>query len=304
MDIDASKLQEIYPYGINRRVDKHERFYLIEQDKRYALSDHGQLVAFSTDKNKWQSVKREFVNNKESFLVYWAGAKDAERVTLEQLFLRVFFPEVQAYRLIIQPDYPRKGKTDRWSYDVLKAHILFDRDQLIEYIDAKCNHRKPTYPEIQYQHHFINRDEHFTNYLAYMTFSNANQRARDPKRKAKRKDNTENTISEEWHKPIVMLNWIYQNRYFYSGRHGELQLDKDLLSLCESKEYSAKNCCFIPAKLNQLIRRKPKNKRTAAEQILAIVNDERKRNQIPDYILEKAVSIARLYLSEEVDLLS
>ena len=290
MTIDAKQLKEIYPYKLQRRVNKKERFYLIPKDERYALSDYGQLV-FSEDGEIWKQIKREYREGHEVFNIQWHDSTNKEFVSLESLFKMVFFPSQTHCRLILQPDAPKNGKRDRWSYNVCNAHIVYDKNQIVEYILAKTQHRMPNYPQEQYRHTFINRNENFTNYAAYMTYANANQRGRDPMRKARRKDNKDSTICEEWEHPQKMLKWIMETYYYYSGDYGKLQLDKDLKSLGNNHEYSPTNCCFIPANINMLLR-KTKNKSKRAAVITEFVEIERGRGEIPgellNYLLEWA----------------
>ena len=284
MTIDAKQLKEIYPFKLQRRVNKKERFYLVPKDERYALSDHGQLV-FSEDGEIWKQIKREYREGHEVFNIQWRDSTSKEFVSLESLFKMVFFPSQTHCRLILQPDAPKNGKRDRWSYNVCNVHILYDKNQVIEYILAKTQHREPDYPQEQYKHTFINRDEHFTNYAAYMTYANANQRGRDPKRKARRKDNEDSTICDEWKYPQKMLKWVYKSRYYYSGDYGKLQLDKDLKSLGKNHEYSPANSCFIPSKINTILQKATgKRKRTAF--IAEFDKIERMRGEIPEELLD------------------
>lgn len=289
MIIDAAKLKEVFPFNIRPKLDENERWYIVNHDPRYALSTFGQL-AFLGDNQKWKNIKRTYYCGGDAYYVKWAHNSEGEYIKVETLIKDVFFAGVpNIWRIIPCPEYPSNGKwtySHRWSFDVLKCHILFSEEDHIEYLKSKLKHKHPEYSSDQYTHRFINRDETISILKFNRDRHNMLQRSTGEKRKKARPDNIKNSVCAEWLDRDTFADWYLSNRYIYTGKYGSLQLDKDLLNSGKTSIYSPEYCCFLPATINDTIRPGYRNRHKQLKKIAKIITEEKPRGEIPGFIID------------------
>ena len=289
MIIDAAKMKEIIPYNIRPRLNKNERWYVVNRDPRYAFSTFGQL-AFLDENKKWRNIKRTYYRGGDTYHIKWADKSEAEYVRVETLMEDVFFANVPGiWRIVPSHDYPSNGKwhvSRRWSFNVLKCHILFSQKEYTEYVKSKLKNEMPAYSADQYTHRFINRDETISILKFNRDRHNMLQRSTGEKRKKARPDNIKNTVCAEWLDHDTFADWYLSNRYIYTGKYGSLQLDKDLLNSGKTSIYSPEYCCFLPATINEIIRPEHRNRHKQLKKIAEIIAEEKLRGEIPIYIID------------------
>lgn len=99
-----------------------------------------------------------------------------------------------------------------------------------------------------------NSDFGMRNEPSYIVWSNLLRRCLDDEIKAKLPTYQNCTLCEEWHEYSTFRDWYYDPCNGYKDGY---QLDKDIL-VKGNKLYSPETCCFVPHKINNLFRVKPK----------------------------------------------
>ena len=313
MIIDAANIKEVFVYNPRPRLDDNERWYQVPRDHRYAFSTSGNLV-FSENGRNWKTIERSYhcdivEKNEEEYIskygdaycVKWAGEDNESLVFISELINMVFFPDIKAYKILPQVSYPtnrkwnyEEGADNKWSYYVTRCHVLFSQAEFIEYIRSKQAGEQPKYPQDQFIHHFINRDENITQKKLIRDWHNVLQRTTNEERKEARPDNRDSIICEEWLDLHNFAKWYFENRYPYSGEYGKLEIDKDILNFGRTTEYSPEFCCFLPSKINKLIGRKCSNKKERAKKLRKFISDEQPRYEVPETILKTLTKWAEI----------
>lgn len=237
MEINAKKLKEVILPRIELIADD-ERFYLIPDDDDHALSSYGRLYKHIGDKS-WHKVPVEY----ESGECYRVNGK---LIPVRKLLARVFFREgTYLYSNDYSPWNPQ-----RWN--ITKLFTLTNREDLIETLQAKMEHREPQLDKAKKKHSFIGRAEFGKpiNKVMRRTYYNMRSRATNTKFKERNANYRNTTISTDWlGDPEKFYDYILNRQYYYPGK---MSLDKDLLGYGEANKYSPEYVIFLPTYINNV----------------------------------------------------
>lgn len=237
MDINAKNLRETILPRIELIADD-ERFYLLPDDNNHAISSYGRLYRHVGDKS-WHKVPVKY-QNEECYEV------NGKLIPVHKLLARVFFHEgVYLYCNDYSPWNPR-----RW--DITKLFTLTNREDLIETLQAKMEHREPQLDKAKKKHSFIGRAEYGKpmNKVMRRLFYNMRSRATNKKLKERDANYGNTTISADWiDDPEKFYSYILERQYYYPGK---LSLDKDLLGFGEANTYSPEYVVHLPVYINNV----------------------------------------------------
>ena len=237
MDIDVKKLKETILPRIEL-IANDERFYLLPNDDNYALSSYGRLYRHVGDKS-WHKVPVEY-KNEECYEV------NGELIPVHKLLAKVFFGEgTHLYCNEYDPWNPR-----RW--DITRLFALTSREDLIETLQGKIEHREPNLDKSKRKHSFIGRAEYGKpmNKVIRRMYYNMRSRATNEKLKKRDANYKDTTISADWiDDPEKFYEYILQRQYYYPGK---MSIDKDLLGFGEANTYSPEYVVPLPTYINNV----------------------------------------------------
>lgn len=269
MKINAKKLTEVYPTGNIPRIAPDERYYLIPGASDYAMSDYGRVYNFRQNRHermKWDKFMGEcytvrFDNSK---------SKKGQKVSIHRLLSLTFFGGIKCR-------FGHGKDLGKYRWKVTDLHILRNQKQIIEYIQAKIEHRKPRYPKSQQGNVFVNRMQ-LTRYGASIIYRNAKGRATTPSVKRTKPHYKDTTMEPELiNNPQAFYGWLLKNQYFHPLG---LELDKDILTFGLGNTYSRKTMCLVPRYINDFFQ--------AYNSLLGYGIRERKKDGIILYTLKDA----------------
>lgn len=243
MKINAKKLTEVYPEGSVPRIAPDERYYLIPGASDYAMSDYGRVYNFRQNRHermKWDKFMGEcytvrFDNSK---------SKKGQKVSIHRLLSLTFFGGIKCR-------FGHGKDLGKYRWKVTDLHILRNQKQIIEYIQAKIEHRKPRYPKSQQGNVFVNRMQ-LTRTGANLMYQNAKGRATRASVKRMKPHYQDTTMETELIKnPQAFYKWLLKKQYYHPLG---LELDKDILTFGLGNHYSRKTMCLVPRYINDFFR--------------------------------------------------
>ncbi len=246
MNIDASKLNEVYlNHGIPK-VATDERFYRVPGASDYALSDYGRLYNRVTNRKAKYTYINDPWHTGEGYYIRFDNETEEKPVSIEELISRVFF---DGQKMHFRTFGYHGSLKHRWKVENL--HIILNRKQLIEYMQAIFHHRKPRYPKKYQGNTFVNRMD-LTRGQAKQTYGSAKQRATSKRVKAEKPHYRETTMEQALiDDPQLFYSWLLDHQYYYPER---LELDKDILTFGEKDIYSRDTMCLVPRYINDFFR--------------------------------------------------
>ncbi len=242
MKINAATLKETYLSYVPR-IAEDERFYLIPGADGYTLSTYGRVHNVHTN----STVKSTYLPHiGEAYPIQWTNGK-TEIISIEKLISMVFFGG-KPYIHLGQPNF--SDNVNRWKVENL--HLLQSKNQYIEYIRSKINHREPKYAENRKHHKFINRMENLTKFDVLHTRDRARARATSEKVKMSKPHYKNTTMSQELiDNPDEFYRWFLENQYYHPLG---LELDKDILTFGETDIYAKDTMALVPHYINDFFR--------------------------------------------------
>lgn len=253
MKIDAKKLREIYPYSIPL-VEGDERFYEIPFAKKYMISTYSRVYKRYDEKHYVKiPMKIDWYNAREYYEIVFDETTEPQEISVGKLVVQVFFPEIKkgfAYRY-----YQNPFSMKEWRVESL--HIIQSKGQLVEAFQSKIEQRQPHYDKELQNHKFINRWIPSNNmkvcYALNRMCGNMRTRATNTKFKKCSPQYKDTTISTEWlADPTLFKQYFLDHQYYYPGR---TEIDKDILGLGQSNEYTPNMIIEIPRYINQIFTR-------------------------------------------------
>lgn len=239
MNIDARKLKEVYIHHIEL-TEPDERFYVIPIAQDYAISTYGQVRHIPTGKKARYGLTDMYYD--QGYWIIPNNETQEKVISTQKLMIMTFFDGKGRF-LKRRGDYLLKH---RW--DVRYQHLLMDKSDLIEWMQAIFEHRSPRYPRRQQRHKFTHQMNYASRTDADCLYWNARQRATNDhvkEIKPRYKDTTmERALIED---KRLFEAWFLQNQYYYPEK---LELDKDLLGFGEKNCYHRKYMCLLPHYLN------------------------------------------------------
>jgi len=238
MIIDARSLNEVYVKKV-RLVANDERFYEVKGNENYALSTYGRL--YEHKDGHWKKVP----------VIYKRGECYQMRdqtIPVCALMARVFFPNREGLYLYPYEFSPLDPK--RW--DLKRLFVLETKEDLVEVLQSKLEHREPQIDESKKRNSFIGRMEFGVpvNKALERKYSNMRSRATNQKIKARDQNYKNTEISEEWlENPELFYRYIFQHQYYYPGK---LSIDKDLLGYGLTDKYAPEYVTLLPFNLNNV----------------------------------------------------
>ncbi len=242
MQIDAKKLKEVYVSAI--KVANDERFYAVPNAKDYVLSTHCRLLKRTTH-NHYNVISLSLSGE---YIIKLDNEPEPRTISINKLAAMVFFPDVKNGYVYIY-DHPYKWK----DLKIDNLHILQGREDIVEAILSKIEHRQPTYSADKQHHKFVNRMEldgkSITDKLNSL-YRNMRSRATNKKVKKRQHLYQNTTICKEWlENPLEFKQFILDNQYFYNSK---LEVDKDILGLGQSNIYSPQSVALVPRYINDI----------------------------------------------------
>lgn len=237
MNIDARRLKETILPRIELIADD-ERFYLLPDDESYAISSYGRLYK-QIGARSWHKVPIVYKNG-DCYEV------NDELIPVHRLLSKVFFNDATyLYCNDYDPWNPRK-------WDITRLFALTSREDLIETLQAKMEHRESQLDEDKKRHAIVGcvKYDKPINKALRSRYYGMRSRATNPKVKSRYPNYKDATIADEWiEDPQKFYDHILSCQYSYPGK---LCVDKDLLAFGESKRYTPENVTLLPLYLNNI----------------------------------------------------
>lgn len=250
LKIDAQKLHELYLCNV-KPIAKDERFYAIPHAEKYALSTYGRAFKKSSDR-KYEKLKVVYKDGEEAYSILYDNCTEEKNVIISKLLSSVFFPNLHIFRLYNPKSYPHKR---RWRIENL--HIIESKEQMIETLLAKMNHRGLPCSNELTNHIFIGRwnppqSQNIQKALNKL-YASLKTRATNPKQKVWHPQYSATTISKEWAKsPELFKQYWLDKQYYYPEK---LSVDKDILGLGSTNHYAEGLVIPIPVYINDIFTR-------------------------------------------------
>ena len=231
-------------------VAADEDFFFVNGAANYALSTYGRLYRNNPDDQTWKRVK-EHIDNKLGVSCYDLinDAGDTIVIPVEKLISLVFFPDEPTYHFI----YPNIHDHSVRRWDLRKAYLLTGKNDMVEYIDARCNGRNLTLPEDQLHMEFCNRymkaAGKTVRHEVYNTRGNMITRATNKVFQFFHKQYRDVTMEENWiTNPAECINYLMAQLYYYPD--GRLVIDKDIMGFGTANRYAPGLAVYVPEYIN------------------------------------------------------
>ncbi len=246
MQIDAKNLKEIHVGNVPLVADD-ERFYAIQNARKYACSNYGRLYR-KTVKDRYNKVPMLYVNGNEAYSILFDNAKAEKIISIRKLLAMVFYPSDRGIYLYCGNWNPFDAK--RWNVE--KLDVLRGKDEIMEAILSKMEHRSPSYKDFNTNNGFLNQPQskERINKVLHQKYWNMRSRATNIKVKQRQPQYQDTTISNEWlNNPESFYSWYMEHTYYYPGN---LSVDKDILSFGTTNKYSAEYVAIVPIYINNI----------------------------------------------------
>lgn len=239
MDIDTKQLSEVVLPRIELIADD-ERFYLMPNAEGYALSNYARLYKQVAEKS-WHKVPMTY-QREECYEV------DGSIIPVHVLMEKTFFPNKKKIYLYCSDFSSCNSK--RWNVSGLFA--IENKEDLIEVLRAKMEHREPKIHESKKKHVLVGSVKYDKPIYKALKQKYYNMRSRATNQKVKNRypNYMDTTIADEWiEDPQKFYQHILSNQYAYPGK---LCIDKDLLRFGETNRYAPENVVLLPVYLNNI----------------------------------------------------
>ena len=246
MLIDTKKLKELHVGGVPLVADD-ERFYSIKSARNYACSNYGRLYR-KTFRDTYNKVPMLYVNGNEAYSILFDDAKSEKIISVRKLLAMVFYPSEKGIYLYCRNWNPFDKK--RWNVENLS--VLTGKDEIVEAILSKLEHRTPSYKDFNGDNGFINQPQpkERINKVLHDKYWNMRSRATNLKVKQRQPQYKDTTIDEEWlNNPESFRKWYMEHLYYYPGN---LSVDKDILSFGTTNKYCPKYVAIVPTYINNI----------------------------------------------------
>lgn len=250
MNISEEKLN-VFPARKISKLCKTERFYEVPNADGFAFSNYGRLLFASKDTNgkfHQRIQKRVYTRDGESYKIKWNGSDETSTVKILKLMQIVFFPEYKS-AFLVNPSF---SYNDTFRWNLANIAVLQGKDEIVEYIQSKIEHRDMALPA-EKLHHIITKqmceNKDLYNQIA-ATLYNVRSRATNPNVKERFPQYRGTTICDEWMSNLdSFIEWYLDNYYYYPDA---LALDKDILGFGETNIYSPEYAAFVPVSINNV----------------------------------------------------
>lgn len=219
-------------------VDQYETFVSVDGADDYYISSRGRLVRLIYD----QAVIVPQQYNSEGEVtteIKWNGDDAVTEVIAASLVGKAF--------LVNQTDLKKIGYLDGNKKNIDCRNLCYLKDDEGQDVlkDPEMVEHIRTYQLKSY----YNLNDYRLNQLYYNCFT----RCYNKKYPEKYKYYKDAEVCAEWYNDkYSFYKWVRNSFYAYPRK---LELDKDLMSIWTGKRiYAPDNCCFIPARVNQLFR--------------------------------------------------
>lgn len=246
MQIDVSDLTELHVGRVPLLTDD-ERFYSIPNAKNYACSNYGRLYR-KTDEGGYNKVPMLYVNGNEAYSISFDDTKTEKIISIRKLLAMVFYPSERGIYLYCRNWNPFDEK--RWNVENL--NVLRSKDEIVEAILSKLEHRTPTYEDFNCDNGFQNQPQtkERINKVLHQKYWNMRSRATNIKVKQRQPQYQDTTISNGWlNNPESFYSWYMKHTYYYPGN---LSVDKDILSFGTTNKYSSEYVTIVPIYINNI----------------------------------------------------
>ena len=219
-------------------IDQYETFVSVDDAKDYFISSRGRLVRLIYD----QAVIVPQQYNSEGEVtteIKWNGDDAVTEVIAASLVGKAF--------LVNQTDLKKIGYLDGNKKNIDCRNLCYLKDDEGQDVlkDPEMVEHIRTYQLKSY----YNLNDYRLNQLYYNCFT----RCYNKKYPEKYRYYKDAEVCAEWYNDkYSFYKWVRNNFYEYPRK---LELDKDIMSIWTGKRiYAPDNCCFIPARVNQLFR--------------------------------------------------
>ena len=219
-------------------IDQYETFVSVDDAEDYFISSRGRLVRLIYD----QAVIVPQQYNSEGEVtteIKWNGDDAVTEVIAASLVGKAF--------LVNQTDLKKIGYLDGNKKNIDCRNLCYLKDDEGQDVlkDPEMVEHIRTYQLKSY----YNLNDYRLNQLYYNCFT----RCYNKKYPEKYKYYKDAEVCAEWYNDkYSFYKWVRNNFYAYPRK---LELDKDIMSIWTGKRiYAPDNCCFIPARVNQLFR--------------------------------------------------
>lgn len=246
MQIDAQNLKELH-VGRVPLVADDERFYAIPNANNFACSNYGRLYQ-KADEGGYNKVPMLYVNGNEAYSISFDDAKTKKIISIRKLLAMVFYPSEREIYLYCRNWNPFDAK--RWNVENLD--VLRGKNEIVEAILSKLEHRVPSYTDFNNDNGFLNQPQskERINKVLHRKYWNMRSRATNFKVKQQQPQYQDTTISNEWlNNPESFYKWYMEHTYYYPGN---LSVDKDILSFGTTNKYSAEYVAIVPIYINNI----------------------------------------------------
>lgn len=250
MIIDNKDLHPVYvpvikpPAGV-----VNEYFYQVPGASDYVISDYGRLYR-KNEQGNYRKINLVYYDGEDAYPIQFDGESDTKVVLVRRIMAMTFFPGENKIYLKKPVFNPFSKQAKRWS--LYNLHVLMGRNDIIEHILAKIEHREPNYDDSKKHISFINRPEFKEPFRKFITrtWSNMVSRATNPKIKERYPRYLDTTIDPDLQESSKLFGqWYFDAYYTYPEK---LEVDKDILGLGETNRYQIGLIALVPNHLNKI----------------------------------------------------
>lgn len=243
MIIDNKSLNEVTLKRV-QVLAPDEHFYNVPNASKYILSTYGRLYK-TTPEGGCARVKLLYVQGEDAYSINFDNSPAPEIISVRKLMRLVFFSD-QPGIYLVNP----KGTPSKYCWRIDDLHALNGKNEIIEYISSKIEHREATYSNDHKGNIFKNRADFNKPLRGTITrlYWDMYSRATNPKVKQIHKQYKDTTIDPELTLD-AFIAWYIDNKYDYPGK---LCIDKDILGFGLTNCYKVDLICLVPVYINNV----------------------------------------------------